>query len=778
MSVHGSSHRQESLGALGAAGLVVVLGLMGLWAQPKLAWQDDMLTQYLPASREVARAFADGEWAILTDLCWHGAALAGEYQHAVFSIVEVPLVSLVWSLGLSPSKVAAALVLFYLGILAAGVHRLARSRGIGALHAHLAVLVTCFNGWMVTWAAVTWYPALRSFAWIPWAWWALERAIARRADRPWSFIPAGAFVYLVFSAGWPFTCAMLFLLCTFLAVRGWCARDGLASAWPIVAAGVMGTGLAAPALLTLAEYVASSPRAHGEPLFHKTMVVPLEGLLGIALPTYTTWWHNFFEWKPRVSVELAGALVPLVVLVTAVLVRGRSFVRDRRADLLFAAVPLLLATSPSFGSFRFSYRWLPLVHLTLGLLGAHALASLEARDDETLRRRPLLPPALAATLIGWAWLRATLTDFQEGAAGRRLGWQLLALAAAWLVLAWIAERTRRSATVPALAFVLGSLALTYVARPPNAEVPAWELARSPTQTGPLDPKRRYLSIFTWFDLMKERTPLDGTRRFAMEAGGLRPAYTGLYAGIPVLHGYSSVGQPGLNRLFEFGIQGSLSDHAAVRILRESAENTALLEMLGVDGLLVHERYGAEIAALTARNFVEAARVPNGVVLHRRGRPSAHVRSIDEATTYPSTSDALDRLSLRAPGEFPVALVASATRSVGPEHFARADVQLVREERRRSTVSVSVPAGGRPALVVFARPWLPGWRARLNGENLAAEPVTMLMPGVVVPPGAHGELVLEYAPAALSRGFLIAGATLALSSLAFGVLMWRRRRAGT
>ncbi|HEY6876481.1 MAG TPA: hypothetical protein VI299_00630, partial [Polyangiales bacterium] len=383
-----------------AAPVVLVLALGGaLYAKnPQFFLQDDILTQYLPASRDIARAIWSGDWPLLTPYSWFGAALAGEYQHAVFSPFEVALSALVWAAPLSIAQTAAALVWVHLAILSAGASRLARTLGCGNVEATVVALIASANGWMMNWGAVNWYPALTSFAWLPWAWLALA-ALARRSDvRPSRVLAAALLLALIVSAGWLFTCAMMLLVTAWIALTQLHASRSLRPLLLLCAAWVLALALASPALAMLLDYGKSTERATGAFSLNRGMMVPLEGLLGIALPSYHTYWNNFFDSGIRRSVELGGALVPCACWAAALSYRGRALVREQASLLALVLICTLLATSPAIEGLRCSFRWLPLLHLTLALLGMQAWSMTAAPA--------WLPAAVAAASTGLVWLRA------------------------------------------------------------------------------------------------------------------------------------------------------------------------------------------------------------------------------------------------------------------------------------------------------------------------------------------------------------------------------------
>jgi hypothetical protein len=86
--------------------------------------------------------------------------------------------------------------------------------------------------------------------------------------------------------------------------------------------------------------------------------------------------------------------------------------------------------------------------------------------------------------------------------------------------------------------------------------------------------------------------------------------------------------------------------------------------------------------------------------------------------------------------------------------------------RRNWVSASVvaPDGDRPALIAVSRPFFPGYRARINGRDLAVFSERNLIPLVEVPPGTDGRLTLYYRP-----NWLIYGSALAITSAAIWLI---------
>src|SRR5215510_7790912 len=114
-----------------AAGLIVVaFCAILLGHDPLLFWNDDYELSILPVFADVARSWSEGHLPLLSPYSWVCSNLAGEFQYGTFSI--------------------------------------------------FVTLIAALNGWIICWGATDWFGALGAFAWIPWAWWGLERALDQK----------------------------------------------------------------------------------------------------------------------------------------------------------------------------------------------------------------------------------------------------------------------------------------------------------------------------------------------------------------------------------------------------------------------------------------------------------------------------------------------------------------------------------------------------------------------------------------------------------------------
>ena len=210
--------RRNTLGALVAATLPIIFGLLLLAHDPLVFWNDDYEISVLPVFADMARAWNDGGFPLLSPYSWVCGNLAGEFQYGVFSIFINGLIVCIWKLPLTFPQQAAAVSIAHLAVLSAGAFLLARDRQLSTPLSILVALVASLNGWIICWGASDWFGALGAFTWLPWAWWAAERAVNPTRSR-WRFLWPAPFVYLLITGGFPYTVLMLVLILVWLTLR-------------------------------------------------------------------------------------------------------------------------------------------------------------------------------------------------------------------------------------------------------------------------------------------------------------------------------------------------------------------------------------------------------------------------------------------------------------------------------------------------------------------------------------------------------------------------------
>src|SRR5207247_778505 len=128
-------------------------------------------------------------------------------------------------------------------------------------------------------------------------------------------------------------------------------------------------------------------------------------------------------------------------------------------------------------------------------------------------------------------------------------------------------------------------------------------------------------------------------------------------------------------------------------------------------------------------------------------------------------------SLAPAAEVLLADCASPPRPTAPEArtaMAAPEARIMVDEPARVVVSAST---GAPAWLVLTDTWFPGWRARLDGADVAVQRADHAFRAVALPPGRH-EVEFAFTPRGLRPGVAITLAALAV----VGVLLLPRRRA--
>jgi hypothetical protein len=746
--------RRAFAGPVAAALLAVALALVMFAVDPGFFWKDDFQIQYLPGSREVARAWSGGRYPLLTQSSWLSASLAGEYQYGVFSVARTLIELAVWnvplSVPLSMTARAAALFLVYLAIAAAGAFLLARRYGVRTSLALMVALAAGLNGWTLWWAT-TWFAGIAGLAWLPWYWLAL-RSIG--GDR-WSWLGAAVSLYLILTAGWPYAAVMAGLVTAMVFVEAVVGRRWR-TAGVVTGAFVLGCMLAAPAWMSLLEYFSNSTRAGVAGRVGTMWAVPPGAWFGLVLPTFSVPWHTFIGRAPHIAAELSGAFLPLAGLLAALFAIGRRFVRERRAELALAAVVLLLSMLPGADTFRWSFRWLPLLHLALAILGACGLETM-------LRERRRVAPFAGALLL--VSLAASMLLDRNFADTSTLAALLLALTVTWYLLE---RRERVAAAMPAVLTAASMLALFVVFSPPR-EVPLWPMDEALRKPSPFDPARTYLSLITAEDVM-DIDLSDGRARIGLHPE-LLPGNAPMYRGLRFVNGYSPITARGLRELFAMDVHGWIVGDGGNRILGVETAPNALLHHMGVDGLVVPAvLLPAHRAVLESRGWKIAGRVANAYVLHRQPALPQRAFASGRAVSVATEHDVSVVVRGRTKATLPVVLLRPDV-SASAQQYGRRTILDVRESRNRTELTVRGIEG--TGLVVFRRMWLPGWRAELNGKRLRVLCADLLMPAVEIPPGMEGRLVLYYRPTSLILGTLLAA--LALVSIA-AISLWLRASA--
>lgn len=720
-----SRHPPAGLGgAFVAGGAVLALSSVLLWRDPSLFWNDDYELSILPVFADVARSWSEGHLPLLSPYSWICGNLAGEFQYGTFSVFINAAVVAIWKLPLTFPQQAAALSMSHLFFFGMGGYLLARGRRLSAPLATMVALVTAANGWVICWGATDWFGALGALTWLPWAWWGLERAFDPARGR-WRFFWPAPFVYLLVTGGFPYTVLMLGLLTGWLAVKSVCETRTLRSLWPAAFGSLLGAGMSSPAWLALFDYLRGSARQVQEAAEHWQWLVPPASLPGFILPAWTVDWSDFStRMMPHTGVELACGLVAPVALLAGLVASRGLLAKKIRWELALLATVLTISMLPSANVFRWSFRWLPFIHLALALCAGKALQYFAAHpaSGSPLRRVLVSPGSAAVALVGITagamYLKRAAWP-EDWSSHWPLTVTTLGLASLWAAAEMLPARYRAVHGWAPAGLTFAALLATYLSIPTNVGVPKYDLDQKLTKVSPLDPQRLYLSIYPEPEYAYRVGAIEGT-----VGQVVRPGSTPMWAGLRFINGYSPIRPAGVAREFDAAIHGELAPWSREYLLDSQAGPDGKLAELGVDGIVVATELGLEPQPPAEWELTHSSR--EGRVYHRRGGTLPRVRAI----------------------------LSESDRS--NEQFATAAVKLIEDSRNRVILDVEVAAGNQPALLTFARPYFRGYRASIDGHELPVRAHRGVMPAVEIPGGTSGRLVLKYRPR-----WLIAGGAVAL-----------------
>jgi hypothetical protein len=708
------------VGALGAGLVVVLFCLVLLWRDPLLFWNDDYELSILPVFADVARSWSEGHLPLLSPYSWVCGNLAGEFQYGTFSLFINAAVVLIWKFPLSFPQQAAALSMSHLFVLAMGGYLLGRGRNLSAPLALMVALIAALNGWIMCWGATDWFGALGAFAWFPWAWWAFERSVDPNRSR-YRFLWPAPFVYLLVAGGFPYTVLMLALLAAWLALKSVAQTRKLSSIWPLAVGLLLGLALSAPAWLAVFDYVQGSAREAGDSASHFQWLVPLRALPGFVLPSWTVNWIDFSTRSmPHTATELACGFVPPAALLAGFIVFRRTLFERIKWELGLLLVVLIISMLPSANVFRWSFRWLPFLHVVLALCAAESLRIFAESKILVIRRPGVIGFVLTVIMVAVA-----LFTGANGDHAFPFVWITLGIGAVWALL----EMFPIIHTWTPAIVMAASLLATYLCISPNCGVPKYNLSQRLAQPSPLDRQRLYLSAYP---------PPEDAYRVEKTAGPVgevvRPGSTSMWGGIPFINGYSPIRPAGVARKFNFGTHGEIDFASAKRLLESEAGADGEMARLGIDGVIVSSETRLTPSAEEWESVYSSA---EGVVYHRRGPPLPRVRSVASIDSRPN------------------------------EQFALAEISRIVNGRNRLQADVVVPAGDRPALLIISRPFFNGYQARLGGRSLKVDSYRGLIPVVELPAGTSGRLAMVYRPSWLLWGGAIAA--LGLLGMMAGVI---------
>jgi len=731
------------------------LVLLALFLVAPREWlvDDNRIAAY-PVFHEMGGQLRRGSFPLLSDHSWQAAGLAGEYGAGSFHPPNLLFAVVVSCDPLPPEWLSLVWIALWYAVLLAGMYVLARSLDAAPPAAAYAALAAGASGYLLC-LSPAWWIVLQSAAWLPWYWWTLRRACLAETWRPrlaWTGA-AGIVLALLVTAGWNFSDFAALVVHAHVAAEAVLRRRSARPLGPAIAAGLAGLALSAPAWMTHLEYARWSYRA----------------IATIDLSTPNGAWLSPLDWlalavpfADRRGSLVAGPIlgvgtIPLLVIAVAVLL-DRGVVRRHAGLFLTAAVAAVLCGLPDVPPLRWMFRFHPLLGLVLAILSAlllpGALDRLGERDAAARRAAAWCGIAsLVALAAGVLVPHRRPFDVAWVAA-----WGALVIAAGWIAVA--GDRRRAAAALGGLALAVTASARLFHGHPWGA---VFEPPRAAGDRGCAVQSNWYLCNY-------DQATYLGVRRLT----AFMPGNMAMESGLRTVNGYSTMLPCGPLLVFGITNQGFVFDSR--RPCAGVPDGRGLLARMAVDGLILRDDVVVDDPVIA--DFERACDLDGFQVWHRRGTGSPRVQAHETAWQVDGLEAAVAALkagrSLEPVIERPGA--AAAGGPAAPEHVAFGrplSLEPVAEAPAVVVVDVAVSEDAEPALVSYARPWLPGYRATLDGRPLEVRRMDALMPAVVVPAGSRGRLELRYLPESLRRGIGVAAVAAALTAVALAAAWYPR-----
>jgi hypothetical protein len=474
-----------------------------------------------------------------------------------------------------------------------------------------------------------------------------------------------------------------------------------------------GVLLAMPAMVPMLPYLQLSAR---QPDVWRWQV-DLLGLVGVSTPFMIAPWHGF---GPPGELFFLPMLQASWFILPALVNAPWDALRTRRVAALALVIAVfgLLAITPGVWMFRWMFRLLPFYHLACILLGVACVEAAVSRD-----RRWKLLPTLAVVALP-VWMEAWQSPGVFGVASI-IGLSMVAVASGVISIQQRAPRAFPVALVGghALAFLLTAAIYLAATHPPPNGWQAYE-HRLP-QTEPA------LTRYSIYPMNARARDPKFWRLY--EPGNLPLESPGI-----AVQGYSPFDIRAYQRSFCTAHIGQTECPDIVRRISTPLPGSGLtpLDLTRTDEVRIAQ---PDIADRFAARFADWRRRPlaDGGAAFRRTKPFG----------WPP-----------------------------PIAWASPGLELRPLESGSDLVSLSVHnATSRPARVILARAWYPGWRARLNGKPLPCRSIDDLAVEVEAPPGAQGVLRVSYWPTGLTAGLLAAAAAAVFLALLAMLDVRRERR---
>ena len=424
---------------------------------------------------------------------------------------------------------------------------------------------------------------------------------------------------------------------------------------------------------------------------------------------------------------------------------------------------------PGIGSFRYSFRWLPLFYIVFGLVVAQAIPVLinPPTGVRITWVNSLSLPSMLAILITMLVAIFLHPKFEQDIhlpykdLLLDTGYIFIGICSVWMFLEVILIRLRCVHVWLPLVMTVIFMAITYV-KLPTQFVVSWNWTKQITCCGPLEPNRRYMSVYTDRDFFRLREEDFG--------GLLRLGSTAMYADLKFINGYAALRHAGLDGLFGFSQYGWMPTREALHVVQKETEYGGMLSLMGVNRLVIGKSVEFTIPSLLAKGWLITSYTDEGIVIHRAGKAEEWPRAwaVKEAEHRKTLDEVIQLIRNRTSRGVPMIVVDTSAQPAAPYTYGSPQVRVLSESYNGLIAEVRNSSWDTSALIVFSRPWYHGFHAQLDAKSLPVKLINGLFPAVEVPAGASGILALRYFPLSLFWGCI----TVVLCTLILAVYLYQ------
>jgi len=198
---------------------------------------------------------------------------------------------------------------------------------------------------------------------------------------------------------------------------------------------------------------------------------------------------------------------------------------------------------------------------------------------------------------------------------------LLEICALWVVFDAITRRLPR--LHPWIAPVIMAVAVIGPWQLFNSRLgtPRWRLDERVREAGLLDKERLYFAFMSYNDVYSEDAENGLLRRFGN---------TAMYAGVKFVNGYATFTSPVAAKLLPMEWSGFINPKQVATLLPREAGPAGLLQMMGVDGIVLGKDYACYAKVLEDLGWKVVAKTKRDVLLHWPGPLRRVARPMTEA----------------------------------------------------------------------------------------------------------------------------------------------------